>query len=38
MRELKRSCVEMADRFPEQAESGLTHLVDQNNEDRTIKQ
>ena len=28
----------MADRFPEQAESDLTHLVDQTNGDRMIKQ
>ena len=28
----------MADRFPEQAESDLTHLVDQKNGDRMIKQ
>ena len=28
----------MADRFPEQAESDLTYLVDQKNGDRMIKQ
>ena len=28
----------MADRFPEQAESDLTHFVDQKNDDRMIKQ
>ena len=28
----------MADRFPEQAESDLTYLVDQKNDDRMIKQ
>ena len=28
----------MADRFPEQAESDLTYLVNQKNGDRTIKQ
>ena len=33
-----RSCVKMADRFPKQAESDLTYLVDQKNGDRMIKQ
>ena len=33
-----RSCVKMADRFPEQAESDLTYLVDQKNGDWMIKQ
>ena len=33
-----RSCVKMADRFPEQSESNLTCLVDQKNGDRMIKQ
>ena len=28
----------MANRFPEQAESGLTYLVDQKNDDQTDKQ
>ena len=28
----------MADRFPEQAESDLTYLVDQKNDNRMIKQ
>ena len=33
-----RSCVEMEDRVPEEAESDLTCLVDQKNGDRMIKQ
>ena len=32
------SCVKMADRLPEQAESDLTYLADQKNGDRMIKQ
>ena len=31
-----RSCVKMADRFPEQAESDLTYLVDQKNGDQIM--
>ena len=30
--------MKVADRFPEQAESDLTYLVDQKNSDRMIKQ
>ena len=32
------SCAKMADRFPQQAESDLTYLVDQKNGDRLIRQ
>ena len=33
-----RSCMKIAGRFPEHAESDLTYLVDQKNGDRMIKQ
>ena len=38
MRNWNYALVKMMDRFPEQAESDLTYLVDQQNGDRMIKQ